>query len=76
MFMEIDQAAVKAVEWERVKAGDEAAKQALRDELLGMQLYVHALSTPTPEYTWVSLRELHEADIINCIRMGWDGSCQ
>ena len=67
MFMEIHTVAVLEDVWNRVKRGDEAAIEQLKDELNGIEIYMHALSADAPPYTWVTLKELNEANIVEAV---------
>ena len=67
MFMEIDQVAVDQHIWESIKAGDEAARKLLREQLVGMNLYMHKLSADSPPYTVISLRELQEERVVEAV---------
>lgn len=65
--MECDQVAVIEEVWNRAKAGEKEAIEQLRSELDGLELYEHALCTDSPPYTWVSIRELNEAGIVELV---------
>lgn len=69
MFMEIDNVAVDTATWEKAKAGDKEAIEKLKQDLNGVELYMHALSTDSPPYTWVSLRELHAAHVVDFVEI-------
>lgn len=78
MFMELDQVAVDSKQWAAIKAGDKGAANALKANLHGMVLYLHALSADSPPYEWVSLRELQEAGVVKSITLNtkdYNGHC-
>ena len=68
MFMEIDEVAIKSGLWESVKAGDEQARDELRQKLDSMELYAHALSLDDENsYVRVTIRDLNDADVLDYV---------
>ena len=67
-LMEIDQVAVDRALWERAKAGDETARDALSDRLDDEVIYFHAMPVEEHE-TIVTLRELEDAVIVRAVTL-------
>lgn len=74
MYLEIDEVAVSGALWERVKAGDQVARDELKNQVVGLQLSEHAFGHG-PELqaagidTVVTLRELAHLDLIFDVRI-------
>lgn len=72
MLLEIDEVFVNRQLWQRVLAGDEAARDELRKELDGLVLYLHALSVSGDDGVVVTLRELQAQHCVGHVTLSKD----
>jgi hypothetical protein len=68
-YVEIDHVAVEKDIWKAVQNGDEKAKEKLRSELNGLELYEHILSLPHKEFEIVTLSQLDAAGLIRSVQI-------
>ena len=68
MLMEVDQVAVSEDLWLRVQEGDEDARNKLRLEVNGLDIYMHAMPVAVNKII-VSLRQLEAMNVVESVKI-------